>query len=81
LGDAQFKEAYARLQKQDVEIGRQNVIVLSPDIALLIGEGTSSTATTDGRTFSSRWAETVVYVRVDNEWKVLHDHQSLPRRG
>lgn len=76
-----FKEAYARLQKQDIEVGRQNVIVLSHDIALLIGEGTSSATTTDGRTFSSRWAETVVYVRVDNEWKVLHAHQSLPRRG
>ena len=47
-----FKEAYAGLDKQDIEVGRQNVIVLAPDIAILVGEGRSTSTTKDGRTFS-----------------------------
>lgn len=74
-----YTQIYAGLQSQDIHIGRQNVIALSPDIALLVGEGKSASTTKDGRTFSARWAETVVYVRVDDEWKVFHAHQSVPR--
>jgi uncharacterized protein (TIGR02246 family) len=75
-----FKQAYAGLEKQQIKVAQQNVIVLAPDIAILVGEGTSAATTKDGRTFGSRWAETVVYVLRDDEWKVIHAHQSLPRR-
>jgi uncharacterized protein (TIGR02246 family) len=74
-----FKVAYAGLEKQDIEVGRQNVIVLAPDVALLVGEGRSTSTTKDGRTFSFPWAGTVVYVLRDGEWKVIHAHQSVPR--
>jgi uncharacterized protein (TIGR02246 family) len=75
-----FKVAYAGLEAQDIEVGRQNVIVLAPDIAVLVGEGKSTSTTKDGRVFSSPWAETVIYVLRDGEWKVIHAHQSVPGR-
>ena len=74
-----YKQAYAGLEKQEIEVGRQNVIVLAPDIAILVGEGRSTSTAKDGRTFSSRGAWTVVYVLRDGEWKVIHAHQSIPR--
>ncbi len=75
-----FKKAYDGLQKQEIKVGRQNVMVLSPDVAILVGEGRSTATTKDGLTFRANHAYTVVFVLRDNEWRVLHAHQSVPNR-
>lgn len=59
---------------------RRYVTVLSPEIALLAAEGESTATTTAGETFSSPFAQTVVFVLRDGRWKALHAHQSAPRR-
>jgi uncharacterized protein (TIGR02246 family) len=58
---------------------RQYVTVLSPEIALLTAEGESVATTTAGDTFTTPFAQTVVFVLRDGGWKVIHAHQSSPR--
>jgi ketosteroid isomerase-like protein len=58
---------------------RQYVTALSPEAALLTAEGESAATTADGRTFTTPFAQTVVFVLRDGRWKVIHAHQSSPR--
>jgi hypothetical protein len=59
--------------------GRRLVTVLSPEIAVLAAEGSSTATTAAGDTFSSPIAETVVFVLKDGTWKAIHAHFSVPR--
>jgi len=56
------------------------VTVISPTVALWVGEGTSSATLEDGRQFAVPFAETIVFVQKDGQWKVLHAHRSVPNR-
>ena len=58
----------------------QYVSVLSPEVAVLAAEGTSTATTTAGQTFSTPFAQTVVFVLRDGRWRAIHAHQSAPRR-
>ena len=59
---------------------RQCVTVLSPEVAVLAAEGQSTATTTAGQTFTTPFAQTVVFVLRDGAWKAIHAHQSAPRR-
>jgi uncharacterized protein (TIGR02246 family) len=59
---------------------QKHVTVISPAVALWVGEGTSSATLQDGRQFSVPFAETIVFVRKDGQWKVFHAHRSIPNR-
>lgn len=54
------------------------ITVISPTVALWVGEGASSATIEDGRKISVPFAETIVFVQRDGQWKVLHAHRSLP---
>jgi ketosteroid isomerase-like protein len=56
------------------------VTVLAPTMALWVGEGTASATLEDGRQISGPFAETIVFVRNNGDWKVLHAHRSTPNR-
>jgi ketosteroid isomerase-like protein len=56
------------------------VTVISPTVALWVGEGTSSATLEDGRQISMPFAETIVFVQKYGQWKVLHAHRSVPNR-
>lgn len=56
------------------------VSVISPDVALLTSEGTLLATFTDGRTVDGRFAISMIFVRKDGEWKLLHGHYSAPVR-
>jgi uncharacterized protein (TIGR02246 family) len=58
---------------------RQYVNVLSPEVAVLAAEGVSTATTTAGQTFTTPFAQTVVFVLKDGRWKAIHAHQSAPR--
>ena len=58
---------------------RQYVTVLSPEVAVLAAEGESTATTTAGDTFTTPFAQTVVFVLRAGNWKVIHAHQSTPR--
>jgi uncharacterized protein (TIGR02246 family) len=59
---------------------RQYVTVLSPEVAVLVAEGDSTATTTAGDTFTTPFAQTVVFVRKEGRWKAIHAHQSSPPR-
>lgn len=54
------------------------VTVISPEAALLTAHGTSTVTLSDGQTFSSSFAVSLVFVLRDGQWKVLHGHYSVP---
>ena len=53
-----------------------HVSVLAPGAALLTAEGTTAVTLQDGRTFSSRFAASLVFVLRDGRWLLLHGHYS-----
>ena len=76
----QFKDTYSMLEKQHTELITSRVRLLSPDVALLtaVGEGTY----TDKAGFTSEpvgLGATLVFVRTNGEWRVVHFHQSVAR--
>ena len=72
------KQGFQGLKKVDYRFDQQHVALLSPTVALATGEGSSSATTDDGRTFTTRFAQSVVFVLADGEWKVFHAHRSFP---
>jgi hypothetical protein len=56
------------------------VTVLAPTMALWVGEGTASATLEDGRQISGPFAETIVFVQNNGDWKVIHAHRSAPNR-
>ena len=75
-----FKDTYSTLEKQHTELTTSRVRLLSPDVAVLtaVGEGTY----TDKAGFTSEpvgLGATLVFVRKDGEWRVVHFHQSVAR--
>ncbi len=56
------------------------VTVISPTVALWVGEGTSSATLQDGRQISVPFAESIVFMLKDGQWKVFHAHRSVPNR-
>ncbi|MGA3097657.1 MAG: nuclear transport factor 2 family protein [Bryobacteraceae bacterium] len=58
----------------------QYVTVLSPTIALLVGEGETTATIDDGSTFTTPFAQTDVFVLTEGQWKILHAHRSSPVR-
>jgi ketosteroid isomerase-like protein len=72
------KRGFQGLQKVSYQFDQQHVTLLSPTVALAAGEGSSSATTDDGRTLTTRFAQSVVFVLTNGEWKVFHAHRSFP---
>lgn len=72
------KQGFQRLTKVDYRFDQQHVTLLCPTVALSTGEGSSSATTDDGRTFTTRFAQSVILVLTNREWKVFHAHRSFP---
>jgi uncharacterized protein (TIGR02246 family) len=75
-----FRKTYALLQKQSNRVLEKRTRVLSPDVVLVsaVSEGTY----TDKAGFTSDpvgLAFTAVFVRRNNEWRVIHFHQSVAK--
>lgn len=54
------------------------VTVISPEVALLVSEGSVTATYQDGRQMSGRFAVSLVFVLRDGGWKLLHGHYSTP---
>lgn len=72
------KRNFQGMAKAKYQLDRTYVSVISPEVALLTAEGTSSATLEDGRTFSTPFALSEVFVLREAKWKVLHAHQSVP---
>lgn len=56
------------------------VTVISADCAVLAADGEAEASFADGTLVVAPYAQTVVFVRKDGAWKVLHAHYSSPPR-
>jgi ketosteroid isomerase-like protein len=74
------KKAMQGLKDLSYAYSQSYVTVISPTTALWVGEGTTSAVLEDGRQISVPFAETIVFVQKNGEWKVLHAHRSVPNR-
>ena len=75
---ASVKEGFNGVAKVQREYDQTYVTVLSPQYALLTGTGVTKVELTDGRSFSNRFAVSIVYQLKDGQWKLLHGHHSTP---
>ncbi len=75
------KQGFEKLQSVHYQFDQQHVTMLSPTIALAVGEGSSSATTEAGQTFTTHFAQSVVLVLTNGEWKVVHAHRSFPRQN
>jgi uncharacterized protein (TIGR02246 family) len=75
----QVRRNLGRVASLKYDWKRQYVTVLSPEVAVLAAEGQSTATTTAGQTFTTPFAQTVVFVLRDGRWKAIHAHQSTPR--
>jgi len=73
------KQGFANLQKVAYKFDQQQVTLLSPTVALAVGEGASSVMTADGREVTRPFVQSVVLVLTNSEWKVFHSHRSVPQ--
>ncbi len=74
------RRGFAGLVKVDRKLEDPHVTVISPDAALLVANGTTAATLADGRTFERRFAVSLLFVRRDGTWKLLHGHYSMPDR-
>jgi ketosteroid isomerase-like protein len=73
-----YKKRSQNIKNINYKIDRQYVTVISPQTALMVAEGSYEATTMEGKTFGLPFAQTVVFVLKDNQWKVLHSHTSSP---
>jgi ketosteroid isomerase-like protein len=74
------RQAMQGLKDVSYSYAQKYITVISPTVALWVGQGTSSATLKDGRQISAPFAETIVFVLKNGQWKVLHAHRSIPNR-
>lgn len=73
------KEGMKGLKDISYKFNKENITIISPTVALWVANGTTSiTITEDGRQLNIPFAETIVFVQRDGQWKVFHAHRSNP---
>lgn len=72
------RQGFQSVQKVSYHFDQQHVTALSPTVALATAAGSTSATLNDGRTFNTRFAQSVVLVLTNGQWKVLHAHRSFP---
>jgi SnoaL-like domain len=72
------RQGFRGLEKVDYRFNQEHVTLLSSTVALAVGEGMSSATTQDGRTFTRPFAQSVILILTNAEWKVFHAHRSFP---
>ncbi|NJK86026.1 MAG: nuclear transport factor 2 family protein [Bacteroidales bacterium] len=64
------------ISQQKISISEKKITVLSDKIALLTAHGTSKASLPDGREISVNFLWSFAFEKMDNQWKVIHSHQS-----
>lgn len=70
------KRGFVGIAKLKRQIENPRVIVITPDLAVLAGEGNTIATLNDGRTITNHFAVSVIFQRNDGQWKVLQGHYS-----
>ena len=73
-----FKENIKGVASLKYSISNKKITVLSDNAALLTASGKYSMLLEDGRTLTGEFAWTLVYSKIDGNWKIIHTHMSNP---
>ena len=65
------------VSKQSITIKEKKVTVLSAETVLMTVSGASKANISNSRVLTSNFHWLFVYEKIDNNWKVIHSHQSL----
>jgi ketosteroid isomerase-like protein len=74
------KQGLQGLKDLSYVYAQKRITVISPTMALWVGEGTSSATLQDGGQISVPFAESILFVKKEGQWKVFHAHRSVPNR-
>jgi hypothetical protein len=72
------KQGFQGIKELSYTYNHTNINVISPITAIWTGSGLTNATLTDGRKITIDFAETIVFVLQDGNWKVLHAHRSSP---
>jgi len=72
---ATFKKMYAQIESLNVVLSNEKYTVLSVNSALF-SAGFKEDLIVKNKNFSNQGAMTCVFQRIDNNWKMIHVHQS-----
>ena len=79
--DAAFRPGYENMQGQENTPIEWRTIVIAPDVVYTVRiNHIVQTDIAGNATFDHRFAETIVWVKRDGEWKVLVGHGSSPNQ-
>lgn len=73
-----IRREFAPLEHVHHTFARRHVALLSPTTALIVTEGTLTARAHDGATFTRPFAQTLVFMRIGDAWKIGHMHSSAP---
>lgn len=69
---------FAALRSVRYDFSHRHITVLSTTTALIVADGQVTATTSDGAAFTRPFAQTIVFTRVGDVWKVAHLHSSSP---
>ncbi len=67
------------ISEQDISFKDKTITVLSDKMALVTASGVSKVYLEDGRELVVNFQWSFLYEKIDNNWKVIHSHQSSAR--
>ena len=74
----QTQQGFERVTDIKYTFKQRNITMLSPTTGLLTATGITTSTVETGRTFTSTFANTTVFVFRDDGWKIIHGHHSIP---
>jgi hypothetical protein len=72
------KRGFQGLKHIAYTYNQKYISVISPTTALWVADGNATATLEDGREITAPFAETIIFVQRDGQWKVLHAHRSAP---
>ena len=73
------KEGLQGLKDISYTYKQKHITVISPTVALWVADGTTSaTIIENGREINVDFAESIIFIQKDEQWKVFHAHRSVP---
>lgn len=73
-----YRDVYAGVASQQINIGDPMVKVISPDLVLVVSQGTFTSNSKSGGALSGGVAWTYLWQKQNEAWVLLHAHQSFP---
>ena len=74
---SQYRDTYAGVARQEINIGSPNVTILNNDLVLVTSQGRFTSTSKSGSNISGDVAWTYLWKRENGVWTLVHAHQSF----